>query len=174
MMRFAVALAALAVAVPSVAMAADPLQAPIVDAQTFDWSGVYVGVGIQGSTLSDGGPQELTGYLNLTLGANALLGEKFVVGLEGTVGGYASNVGDTGFYGQIEGRAGVLIDPAVLLYGTVGGVFYDAGAVYGTVGFGSEFAVTDKLSIDFDYQFWGISNNAFRGHSIGVSANWQL
>jgi opacity protein-like surface antigen len=172
MKRLAVAFAALAVAVPSIAVAADPV-APIVDAATFDWQGVYVGVGLMGSTLSNGGPQVLTGYVNLTLGANAVLGQA-VVGIEGSVGGYASTAAERGFYGSVEARAGVLVDPAVLLYGTIGAVLYDAGARYGTIGFGTEFAVSDKLSIDFDYQFWGLSNNGFRGHSIGVSANWQL
>lgn len=173
MTRIALALAALAVVAPSIAMAADPL-APPVNATTFDWKRAYVGVGVKAATLSDGGPQELHGIVNVTIGANALLGDKFVVGVEATAGAHIISTGITGFNAEIEGRAGVLVDPSVLVYGTLGGVFYDAGARYGTIGFGAEFAVTDKLSVDFDYQYYAISNNGFAGHGIGVSANWAL
>ena len=144
-----------------------------VDEALFDWTGLYAGLGVMGSSLSNGGTTDSTGYINLQVGANAQM-DSFVLGIEGWLGGYSISGGGSGYAGGVEGRAGYLLTENVLLYGTVGAVAYDAGAQYGTIGAGVEFAVTEALSIDVDYEYWGWSNNGFTGHAVGASVLWHF
>jgi len=136
----------------------------------FDWDGFYMGLGVTGSSLSNI-VTETTGYLDIIAGFNVTSGS-VLFGAEAWIGGYSANTGDTGWGGGAAARVGYLISPEALIYLSGGGYFYDAGAQYGTIGAGAEFAVTDNLSIDLEYKYWGWSNNGWTGNSIGVSTNW--
>lgn len=168
--------AAVCAASASSALAADlVVESPAVpvDDAVFNWTGLYAGLGVKGSSLSDGVNTDTTGYINLEVGANAQI-DSIVLGVEGWVGGYAISAGGSGVAGGLEARAGYLLTESVLLYGTVGGIVYDAGANYGSIGAGLEFAVTDNMSIDVDYEYWGWSNNGYTGHVFGASALWHF
>lgn len=152
-----VALATLATAVPaSSVFAADlitiptstPVEMPIYEEPGFDWSGFYAGVygGVQNSAL--GGTQY---GLGVQAGVNAqfdfyLLGAE--VGVQGITGGNF----DTS-YGQILGRAGLVVTDDVLVY-AAGGYGIDLGAPEEQdvlLGGGVELAVTDSISVRAQY-----------------------
>lgn len=86
----------------------------------------------------------------------------------------------TGWYAGLETRAGYLVTDSVLLYGALGitGIYSDNnttftytdaagdtqqetadifGNVFGNVGVGVEFAVSQNLSLDLQYKYYGIS-----------------
>ena len=159
------------------AMAADPVMtiepAYMEPSNGFDWDGFYMGVGVTGSSLTNI-LTETTVYLDVIAGANMTYGD-VLFGLEGWIGSnYESTTSTSGWGGGLAARIGYLVDPSVLIYASGGGYFYDGGAQYGTVGAGIEFAVTDNVSIDVEYKYWGWSNNGWTGHSIGASALWHF
>ncbi len=39
---------------------------------------------------------------------------------------------------------------------------------------GTEFAISDDVSIDLEYKYLGWSNTGNTGHSFGASANWHF
>ncbi|WP_323015084.1 outer membrane protein [Devosia sp.] len=142
-MKFALAVAALALASTSV-QAADliiPYTAAPSHVAGFDWSGFYAGVNagyIGGTSRSDGVGNGVSdsvdisgGLLGVTLGANAQF-DSFVLGLEGDVawtgakGSVACSAapaftcgGDALWLGTLKGRAGFAVDRA-LLFATAG------------------------------------------------------
>jgi outer membrane immunogenic protein len=148
---------------------AAPAPAPTYNSAGFDWDGFYMGLGLTGIAFNPGG--STMGAIDIIAGVNVTTGN-VLFGGEGWVGGYADSLGFTGVEAGIAGRLGYLVAPEVLIYLSAGGQFFDAGAQYGTVGGGVEFAVSDNVSIDVEYKYWGWSNNGFTGNSIGASANW--
>lgn len=152
------AVAALIVAATTVpAVAADAIrypmgsgaeQVPLYDsAAAFDWNGFYGGVyGVARNT-------PLTGDqlgLGVELGANAQI-DFFLVGGEVSLQGLTGVVADTA-YGQVTGRAGVLITDSVLLYAAAGyGVDLGLPQSDALLGGGVEVAVSDNMSFDAEY-----------------------
>ncbi|MCP8882318.1 porin family protein [Devosia sp. XJ19-1] len=122
---------------------------PIADVG-FDWSGFYAGVhgGAQNGSISD---------VQYGLGAQAGVNAQFdfyLLGAEVAVTGLAANgtVGETS-YGQILGRAGLVVSDNVLVYGA-GGYGIDLGTPAeqdALLGGGVELAVTDNVSVRAQY-----------------------
>lgn len=147
------------VSMPSMgaAMAADLItiptstqaELPVHDDAGFDWSGFYAGVygGIQNSPA--GGMQYGAG---LNAGVNAQF-DFYLVGAEVAVKGLTDDgAGDTS-YGQILGRAGLVVSDNVLVYGA-GGYGIDLGPPAEEdvlVGGGVELAVTESISLRAQY-----------------------
>lgn len=159
-------------------LAADPIDYPPLPTEYvetgFDWDGFYAGVGISASSHSDGISTNSTGYLDAIVGVN-ITQENFLLGLEAWIGlNRDFNTATLGGGGGIEGRVGYLIDQDVLIYSGIGRYHYDTGAQYTTLGLGTEFAISDNVSIDLEYKYWGWSNTANTGHSFGASANWHF
>jgi len=152
------------------ALAADPVQD--YSSNGFDWDGFYMGVGVTGSSLTNGGPAVTTAYVDIIAGFN-VTNDQLLFGLEGWLGGYNGG-GSSGSGGGIEARAGYLASDDMLIYASAGRYHYDAGGQYTTVGLGAEFVVADNITLDTEYKYWGWSNTGFTGHSIGVSANWHF
>ncbi len=156
------------------ALAADPVMtiepAYIESSSGFDWDGFYMGIGILGASFT---PAASLGQIDFIAGANFTNGD-MLFGLEGWLGFARDNLAIDEWGGGIEARAGYLITPEALLYVSGGGQFYNGGSQYGTIGAGMEFAVTDNVSLDLEYKYWGWSNTAFTGHSIGASALWHF
>ncbi len=136
----------------------------------FDWDGFYMGLGVTGGQWSN---TEGFGLFDVIAGVNVTAGD-VLFGAEAWVGGYATSFGFTGLEGGVAGRLGYLVTPDALMYLSGGGQFFDAGGQYGTIGAGVEFAVTDNVSLDLEYKYWGVSNTGFTAHSIGASANWHF
>lgn len=156
------------------ALAADPVitvEPAYIPDPGFDWDGFYMGVGVTGASF----PAHTTGYLDLIAGANFTSGS-MLFGVEGWIGGYRDSVPVHGWGGGIEGRLGLLATPDALLYVSGGGYFADTGDQFGTIGAGAEFAVTNDVTIDLEYKYWGWSNVAalIPAHSVGVSMNWHF
>jgi len=140
----------------SAAQAADPItvptttpvEIPIHEDEGFDWSGFYAGVfgGIQ--------PAEVSGDqygLGVTAGVNTQF-EFYLLGAEIAVQGLTGGIGDTS-YGQILGRAGLVVTDDVVVY-AAGGYGLDLGAPEeddALVGGGVELAVGDGLSLRAQY-----------------------
>lgn len=154
-----IALAALASAMPAgAAMAADLItiptstqaELPVVEDAGFDWSGFYAGVygGAQNSTAGD---------VQYNVGAHAGVNAQFdfyLLGAEVAVSGIPANdtVGDTS-YGQILGRAGLVVSDNVMVY-AAGGYGIDMGVPEeqdALAGGGVELAVTDNISVRAQY-----------------------
>jgi outer membrane immunogenic protein len=152
-----VALAGLVVVLPlSGAMAADaitvptstPVELPVYEQPAFDWSGFYAGVYGAAQLSPIGGDQF---GLGASAGVNAQF-DFYLVGAEVAVHGIAGGVGETS-YGQILGRAGLVVTDDVVIYGA-GGYGIDLGAPSEDdvlVGGGVELAVTDAVSVEAQY-----------------------
>lgn len=122
---------------------------PLYQDTSFDWGGFYAGIygGVQHS--GTGGWQFGAG---LNAGVNAQF-DFYLLGAEVAVTGLADNgAGDTA-YGQILGRAGLVVTDDVLLY-AAGGYGIDLGPPAEEdvlIGGGVEFAVTDSVSVRAQY-----------------------
>ena len=152
-----IAAAALVITVPAAgAQAADLITYPVstqealpVVADTgFDWNGFYAGVYGVGQI----SPALGTQYgLGLNVGVNAQL-DFFLVGAEVAMHGLTDGAMAT-TYGQLLGKAGVLITDDVMLYAAAGyGI--DLGAPVEDdvlVGAGVEMAVADNVSVRAQY-----------------------
>jgi outer membrane immunogenic protein len=151
------ALAAVAATLPTGgAMAADiitvptstPVTMPVAEGMAFDWNGFYAGVYTGGQFSQVGGDQV---GLGITAGVNAQFGF-YLLGAEVAVHGLTGGVGETS-YGQILGRAGLVVTDDVVVY-AAGGYGIDLGEPAEDdvlVGGGVEFAVTDSVSVNAQY-----------------------
>jgi outer membrane immunogenic protein len=138
------AVAADAIAVP----VATEAEVPLYDDAAFDWSGFYAGVYGVGQLSPAGGTQF---GLGLNLGINAQF-DYFLVGGEVALHGLTGGTMDT-VYGQVIGRAGVVITEEVLLYAAAG-YGNDFGAPVEDdflLGGGAELALTDNVSVRAQY-----------------------
>ena|SRR5688572_25668296 len=140
----AAALAADAIAVPI----ATEAEVPIYDDAGFDWNGFYAGVYGVGQSSPAGGTEF---GLGVNLGVNAQF-DYFLVGGEVTLHGLTGGAVDT-IYGQVVGRAGMVITEEVLLYAAAG-YGRDFGAPVEDdflLGGGVELALTDNVSLRAQY-----------------------
>ena len=141
------------------AMAADLITMPISSGAAelpvheadngFDWNGFYAGVYGVGQVGSASGTQF---GLGVNAGVNAQL-DFFLIGGEVALHGLTSGGTLDTAYGQIVGRAGVVITNDVLLYAAAGygidlGTFAEADFLLGG---GLEVAVTDDVSVRAQY-----------------------
>ena len=152
-----IALVALVAALPiGSAMAADaitvptttPVEVPIYDESGFDWSGFYAGVYGVGQFSPVGGDQY---GLGINAGVNAQF-DFYLLGAEVAVQGLTGGVGETS-YGQILGRAGLVVTDDVVVY-AAGGYGLDLGAPDEDdvlLGGGVELSVTDSVSVEAQY-----------------------
>jgi outer membrane immunogenic protein len=136
--------AADAIALPVTSGAAEM---PVHDA-AFDWNGFYAGVYGVGQWSPVGGTQY---GLGVDVGANAQL-DFFLIGGEVALHGLTGGAIDTA-YGQVLGRAGVVITDDVLLYAAAGyGIDLGLPAEDDfLLGGGVEVAVTDDISLRAQY-----------------------
>ena len=152
-----IALAGLVAAFPLTgAMAADPItvptstpvELPVYEQPTFDWSGFYAGLYGAAQFSSAGGDQF---GLGVSAGVNAQF-DFYLLGAEVAVHGLAGGVGETS-YGQILGRAGLVVTDDAVVY-AAGGYGIDLGAPNQEnvlLGGGVELAVTDSVSVNAQY-----------------------
>lgn len=140
----------------------------------FNWDGFYAGAGIGGAALTDGTYATRTLDLQAVGGYNYTASD-FLIGIKGAIGPYWSAAGGRDVVVSGELRGGVLITPQTLLYGSAGARYYLRGAaLYGFVGAGAEFAVTDNISMDFEYRYLGWSNNTWSGHRASFATLWHF
>ena len=170
------------VAVSGAALAADPIMpTPVVPVApipaAFDWNGFYAGVhvGAQNSVT----PSTTDWLLGGEIGVNAAY-DMFVMGAELAVDAVFASP-DTYAYGEITARAGVLLAPEVLVYGTVGyGTDFGSTAptavgAHVLAGLGAEFAVTDSVSLDARYAYgWSQTTGGTDIHKFTVGANFHF
>ena len=154
MLRILVTALALS-ALPAITLAADPILVPIdstgqsvpLTEATADWSGFYAGVYGAARRIDDNGAQAGFG---LAVGVNAQI-DFVLVGAEVSLQGLTGDSIDTA-YGQVTGRAGLLLDDDVLLYAAAGyGWDLAGGETDLLAGAGVEFAVNDQLSVNAQY-----------------------
>lgn len=154
--RYIAALAITCAAGATQAVAADvvtvptstPIAVPVHDEGAFSWDGFYAGV--YGVTDSSSAGQDQYG-LGIQAGVNTQF-EFLLAGAEVSVQGLSGDVGTT-TYGQILGRAGLVVSDDVLVYGA-GGYGLDLGAPEDDdllLGGGLEVAVTDSVSLNAQY-----------------------
>ncbi|AVX05010.1 hypothetical protein MXMO3_02498 [Maritalea myrionectae] len=160
------------------AMAGDPIDYPPLPTDYvqsgFDWDGFYAGVGLGGASIAVDSGTDTMAHLDAIVGVNATY-DDFLFGAEIFLG--ASRDMSSGIYGGhggVEARAGYLIDQDVLIYAGIGRLHYESGAQYTTVGLGTEFAISDDVSIDLEYKYLGWSDTGYTGHSFGASALWHF
>lgn len=125
-----------------------PVEMPVHEEAGFDWSGFYAGVYGVGQNGSVSGMQY---GLGVQAGVNAQF-DFYLLGAEVAVHGLTGGVGNTS-YGQILGRAGLVVTDDVLVY-AAGGYGLDLGAPEEDdllVGGGVEFAVTENVSVEAQY-----------------------
>jgi outer membrane immunogenic protein len=154
----AVLVALAAALVPVWARAADAITVPtstpgqlaVHNATGFDWNGFYAGVygGVRGA---DGSGQY---GLGAQAGVNAQF-DFYLLGAEVSVQGLAEGDGEIGntSYGQILGRAGLVVTENVLVY-AAGGYGIDLGAPNESdalVGLGVEIAISESVSVEAQY-----------------------
>lgn len=124
-------------------------QVPVATpAPAYDWSGFYSG--IYGAYQHSPGGGDQYG-LGIDAGVNTTF-NYFLAGAEVAVHGLGGGAGAT-TYGQVVGKAGVLVTDNTLLYGAAGygidlGVPDESDAL---VGGGLEYAITDSVSVRAQY-----------------------
>lgn len=122
---------------------------PLYRDAPFDWGGFYAG--IYGATQNSGAGGGQFGA-GLNAGVNAQF-DFYLLGAEVAVTGLADNGSGETAYGQILGRAGLVVTDDVLLY-AAGGYGIDLGPPAEEdvlIGGGVEFAVTDSVSVRAQY-----------------------
>lgn len=151
-----------------------PVEMPIYEEPGFDWSGFYAGVygGAQNGTTSG------TQYgLGVQAGVNAQF-DFYLIGAEVAVHGIAANgaVSETS-YGQLLGRAGLVVSDNVVVY-AAGGYGIDLGppdeqdVLFGG---GVELAVTDSISIEAQYLHgFPVNNGGNAKDQFTVGANFHF
>lgn len=125
-----------------------PVEVPIYETPAFDWSGFYAGVYGAGQFGSSDSDQY---GLGVTAGVSAQF-DFYLLGAEVAVHGLTGGVGDTS-YGQILGRAGLVVTDDVVVY-AAGGYGLDLGVPNekdALAGGGVEMAVTDNVSVRAQY-----------------------
>lgn len=159
--------AADAIAIPVATEAA----VPVYDDAGFDWSGFYAGVYGLGQWSPNGGAQYGIG---LDAGVNAQI-DFFLIGAEVALHGVFGGNVDTA-YGQVLGRAGVVITDDVLLYAAAGyGVDLGLPAEEDLLlGGGVEFAVTDNVSVRGQYLHGFPINGGNPKDQFTVGANFHF
>jgi len=126
-----------------------PIQVPVHDDDaSFDWSGFYAGIFGTVQTSEEGDAQYGAG---VQAGVNASF-DFYLVGAEVAVQGLTGEVGET-TYGQILGRAGLIVTDDVAVY-AAGGFGMELGAPDEQdylLGAGVEMSVTDSISLRAQY-----------------------
>lgn len=145
----------LTLALPAVALGADPITVPIdstgrsvpLTEGATDWNGFYAGVyGVAQYSESTGGQAGL----GLTAGVNAQI-DFVLVGAEVNLQGLTGDSVDTA-YGEVLGRTGLVLDDDILLYAAAGYGWDLAGGESDILaGGGVELAVNDELSLNAQY-----------------------
>lgn len=128
-------------------VSSSPVEIPVADTG-YDWNGFYTGV----YGVVQNSPNMGTQYgLGINAGVNAQF-DFFLVGAEVALHGLTGGAFDT-TYGQVLGKAGVVITDAVMLYAAAGyGI--DLGAPVEDdflVGAGVEMALADNVSVRAQY-----------------------
>ncbi|MET3925311.1 porin family protein [Devosia sp. 2618] len=176
---FTIAVAALAATLTlGGAFAADAITVPTSSADAipvseggFDWSGFYAGV-FAGAQRPGGGDTQLG--LGIQAGINAQF-DFYLVGLELAVQGLSGSVGETS-YGQILGRAGLVVTDDVLVY-AAGGYGIDLGPSQDQnvlIGGGVELAVTDIVTVDAQYLHGFPTDGGAANDQFTIGANFHF
>lgn len=175
----AIAAAALVATVSTAAQAAD-LGVVVMDEPTtvmtdpgFDWNGFYAGISVGATNfVGPAAGSGTDGEALFVLGANGTV-NSVLFGLEGWVGVHGG-VNPTGVVGGADARIGFIATPDVAIYGLASGRAYSAGARYFGLGGGVEFALTDDVSFDARYTYYGWSNNAYVAHDVRGSLRYHF
>lgn len=153
------------------ALAADlVVDVPAIEMATSNWDGAYAGFGASAyaGTLSRG--VNIAGII----GANKTIGENGLVGGELYVApGIDNGLGLFVVLGA-EARGGFLVNDTALIYGAAGIEGDSFGSIFGTLGGGVEFAMTDDLSLDIEYKHQFGLNTATQLNQLGASLNWHF
>lgn len=170
--------AAATVAFASAVQAADPIMpAPVVPvapvASAFDWNGFYAGARVGAENKVD---FDTDWTLGAEIGVNAAF-DMFVLGGELAIDYVFADPAYA--YAEATLRAGVLLAPEALLYGTVGygsELSDDGPGKHILAGLGAEFAVTDSVSIDGRYVYgWEQSDQKREDiHKFTLGANFHF
>ncbi|WP_424981139.1 outer membrane protein [Maritalea sp. S77] len=152
-------------------LAADPIvyPTPTVTSSAFDWEGFYAGVGASGAGWSNA----LTvTTIDAIIGVNFVSGD-YLYGLEGLVGYAIDSSSATGHEFAADARIGYLISPEAVIYASAGvGYMSLPDELFGTIGAGAEFALSDDVSLDFTYEHW--RGNSFSANRFDASVNWHF
>ena len=125
-----------------------PSQLHLHDISGFDWNGFYTGI-FAGANVNQGSEAGLG--LGIQAGVNAQF-DFYLVGAEIAVQGLPGD-GGTNAYGQVLGRAGLVVTDDVVVY-AAGGYGMDLGGVQESdllLGGGVELAITDDISVRAQY-----------------------
>lgn len=141
------------------------------------WTGAYVGAHVGGG-FGKGGSVSTDGVLGGVHGGYNVQMDKFVVG--GEVDATASGVGNKSFTEKIRNnwlasaraRAGYLVDPQLLVYGTGGLALADVTnqSPYGKIsdtkggfvlGAGGEYLVSPNIALRGEYLYYGLGKSDF-------------
>jgi outer membrane immunogenic protein len=150
-----------------------PAEMPIYEDAGFDWSGFYAGVygGAQNGTTSG------TQYgLGVQAGVNAQF-DFYLLGAEVAVHGLTGGTASETTYGQVLGRAGLVVSDDVLIY-AAGGYGIDLGPPDEQdvlLGGGVELAVTDTITVEAQYLHgFPLNNGGNAKDQFTVGANFHF
>lgn len=156
---------------PIVVPTSTPVVMPVAEPAAFDWNGFYAGVYGGGQFGASGGNQF---GLGVAAGVNARF-EFYLLGAEVAVHGLTGGIGDTS-YGQILGRAGLVVTDDVVVY-AAGGYGIDLGAPDEDdvlIGGGVELALTDNVSVEAQYLHGFPLTGGNAKNQITVGANYHF
>lgn len=167
MMTMGAAAAADLITVPT----STPVDMPVYEDPGFDWSGFYAGVyGVgQNSDVAD-----IQYGLGVQAGVNAQF-DFYLLGAEVAVHGLTGDLGNTS-YGQILGRAGLVVTDEVLIY-AAGGYGIDLGVPSEEdvlLGGGLEVAMTQNVSVEAQYLHGFPLSGGNDKDQISIGANFHF
>lgn len=173
--------AAATLAVASVAQAADPIMpTPIIPVApapaAFDWNGFYAGIHVGAENQVDF--DETNWLIGAELGVNTTF-DMFVLGAELGVDYVFDGTPEEFAYLEGTVRAGVLLMPEALIYGTVGygaDLHDTAGSgEHVLAGLGAEFAVAESVTLDARYVYgWAQDAADTDIHKFTIGANFHF
>lgn len=154
----------------TVPVSASPIQVPVAD-PAHDWNGFYAGI----YGVAQDSPALGTQYgLGVNAGVNAQF-DFFLVGGEVALHGLTGGVIDT-TYGQVLGKAGVVITDSVMLYAAAGyGIDLGVPAEDDVLlGGGVELAVADDFSVRAQYLHGFPVTGANEKNQVSIGAHFHF
>lgn len=148
-----------------------PVEMPVYEEPGFDWSGFYAGVYGVGQ---NGSVSDTQFGIGVQAGVNAQF-DFYLLGAEVAVHGLTGDVGNT-TYGQILGRAGLVVSDDVLVY-AAGGYGIDLGAPEEDdvlMGGGVELALTENVSVEAQYLHGFPLDGGNEKNQFTVGANFHF
>ncbi len=172
-LRTALGGAALALTLVGPAAAAEPsfFADPIYDSPLFNFEGFYVG--LQGGIVYAAAPATFSGLVGVAIGANFMLSEAILAGLEFQGDVYFGGGGFAGGDMLLLARVGGFLSDNLMIYGAAGGGMINGAGSY-ALGAGVELPISNPFSVRGEVLGTGTWGGGFDGVRATAGVLWHM